>query len=472
MQRNRMALVGGFVLVGIVVFALGLFLIGDRRMLFAKHFEITTTFGKVTGLVVGTPVRLAGLTAGEVLEIAVPTRPSERFRVRMRVREDLRPLVRTDTVATIQTDGIVGNAFIQLGMGTDQARIVQAGDVLVGVDPIEFADLIQEGRDTFRLVSREFLQLTGDVSKTVDGLTETIDVTRALIVETSDDVKLAASSGRRALASTEATVGDLNAIIADVRAGKGTVGHLLTDDAVYQQLSEVSREAQVTARTVRETAEITRNAVAEFSAPGGMGPQLAQSVRNTLAGFEEVTLDLAEGTEALKRNFLVRGFFQDRGFFDLDSISREAYQEGLLERERTAVRVWVDAANLFTRNAQGVEMLTDEGRQRLDVAMAQLMRYPRSSPLVIEGYSAPDADNTYLVSLERAERVRDYVTDRFRRPAGLTGVMPLGGEAAGSPSGDGRWAGVALTLYVTDKEFRAGSQKDAPPGKGKAASSQ
>ena len=456
MQRNRMALVGGFVLLGLLVFALGLFLIGDRRMLFAQHFEIGTTFGKVTGLVVGTPVRLAGLTAGEVIEIGVPSRPSERFLVRMRVREDLRALVRTDTVATIQTDGIVGNAFIQLGMGTDQARVVQAGDVLTGIDPIEFADLVQEGRDTFRLVSREVLQLTDEVSKTVSGLTETIDVTRALIVDTSDDVKLAAASGRRALASTEAAVGDLNAIVADVRAGKGTVGQLLNDTALYDRISGISREAEVTARTVRETAEITRNAVADFSAPGGMGPQLTQSIGRTLAGIEEVTFDLAEGTEALKRNFLFRGFFQDRGYFDLDSISREAYQEGLLERKRTAVRVWVDASHLFTRTPQGAEMLTDDGRRRLDAAMAQLMRYPRSSPLVIEGYSAPDADNTYLVSLDRAERVREYVNDRFRRQAGLTGVMPLGSEASGSPSGDGRWAGVALTMYVPHDEFRSG----------------
>jgi phospholipid/cholesterol/gamma-HCH transport system substrate-binding protein len=440
----------------VLVFALGLFMVGDRRMLFAKHFEITTTFGKVTGLVVGTPVRLAGLTAGEVIEIGVPSRPSERFQVRMRVREDLRALVRTDTVATIQTDGIVGNAFVQLGMGSDQARVVQAGDVLTGVDPIEFADLIQEGRDTFRLVSREVLQLTDEVSKTVGGLTETIDVTRALIVDTADDVKLAAASGRRALESTEATVGDINAIVADARAGKGTVGRLLNDSAVYDRMNEVAREAEVTARTVRETAEIARNAVAEFSAPGGMGPQLTQSIGRTLAGIEEVTLDLAEGTEALKRNFLFRGFFQDRGYFDLDSISREAYQEGLLERKRTAVRVWLDAGHLFTRNAQGVETLTEDGRRRLDGAMAQLTRYPRSSPLVVEGYSAPDADNTYLVSLDRAERVRDYVTDRYRRQAGLTGVMPLGSEAAGSPSGDGRWAGVALTVFVSDEEFRAG----------------
>jgi phospholipid/cholesterol/gamma-HCH transport system substrate-binding protein len=458
MQRNRMAMVGMFVLLGVFVFALGLFLIGDRRLLFTRHFEIGTTFGKVTGLVIGTPVRLAGLNAGEVLEIRTPSRPSERFLVRMRIREDLRPLVRVDSTATIQTDGIVGNAFVQISMGTDQARMAESGDLLPGVDPIEFADLIQEGRDTFRLVSREVLELTGEVSETVDGLNQTIAVANGVITDVGDDVRLAAAAGERTIAEVEQTAGDVRAIVADVRAGKGTVGQLLTDPGVYDRMNQITRDAEQTARTVRETAEIARDAMAEFSGPGGMGPQLTQSIRNTLAGIEEVTFDLAEGTEALKRNFLFRGFFQDRGFFDLDSISREAYQEGLLERTRTAVRVWVDAARIFTRSPEGVETLTDDGRRRLDVAMAQLMQYPRDSPLVVEGYAAPGEENAYLASLDRAQRVRDYVLGRFRRQTGLTGVMPLGGEASGSPSGDGTWKGVALTMYVDNEAIRRESR--------------
>ncbi|MBA2258291.1 MAG: MCE family protein [Acidobacteria bacterium] len=458
MQRKRAAMVGGFVLMGVVVFALGLFLIGDRRLLFTKHMEIATTFGKVTGLVVGTPVRLAGLSAGEVLEIRVPSRPSERFLVRLRIREDLRPLVRTDSVATIQTDGIVGNAFVQIGMGTDEAPPVEPGGILKGIDPIEFADLIQEGRDTFRLVSREFLDLTGEVSKTVAGLTETIDVTKGVIADVGGELKVVTAAGGRIAADVEGTVGNVRAIVADVRAGKGTVGHLVTDTALYDRLNGITREAEQTARTVRETAEISRDAIRKFSGPDGMGPQLTQSIRNTLAGIEEVTFDLAEGTEALKRNFLVRGFFQDRGFFDLDSISSAAYQEGLLERKRTAVRIWLDAAVIFTRGTDGIETLTDDGRRRLDVAMAQLSQYPRNSPLVVEGYAAPGDENAYLVSLDRAQRVRDYVLNRFRRQPTLTGIMPLSAAAIGSPAGNGSWSGVALAIYVPNEALRQGSR--------------
>jgi phospholipid/cholesterol/gamma-HCH transport system substrate-binding protein len=455
MQGNRVAMVGAFVLLGVLVFGGGLFLIGDRRLLFTSHIEVATHFGKVTGLVVGTPVRLAGLNAGEVLEIGVPPRPSEKFLVRMRIREDLLPLVRTDSVAAIQTDGIVGNAFVQIGMGTDDAPIVEPGGILPGEDPIEIADLIREGRDTFRVVTEELVEFTDEATSVMAGIGDALDLTRTIMEDVRGDVKGLAEASQHAMQNVRHTTGDIRAVVAGVRAGQGTVGQLFTETAVYDRISGVTREAEETARTVRETAEITRDALAEFTGPGGMGPQLTQRIRNTLAGIEEVTFNLAEGTEALKRNFLFRGYFRERGFFDLDAISREAYQEGLLERDRTAVRVWLDAEMIFTRGPDGVEILTDEGRRRIDVAMTQLVQYPRNSPLVIEGYAgAVDEDNAYVVSLDRAHRVRDYVINRFRRQTTLTGVMPLSRDAVGSPAGDGQWAGVALTMYVPNTALR------------------
>ena len=455
MQRNKALLAGAFVILGVLVFVGGLFLIGDRRLLFTQSFEIGTEFGKVTGLVVGTPVRLAGLNAGEVLEIQVPPRPSQKFRVRMRIREDLQPLVRTDSVAAIQTDGLVGNAFLQIGMGTDEAPVVQAGDTLPGEDPIEIADLIREGRDTFRVVSEELVEFTNEATDLMAGIGDAVDVATVTFDDMRGDIKNVAEAGARAAANVQDTTNDIRAIVAGVRAGEGTVGALFNDKAVYERISGVTREAEQTARTVRETAEITRDAIAEFTGPGGMGPQLTQRIRNTLSGIEEVTFNLAEGTEALKRNFLFRGYFRDRGFFDLDAISREAYQEGLLERERTAVRIWLRADMIFARGPDGEEVLTDEGRRRIDVAMTQLVQYPRNSPLVIEGYAGPgDEDNAYVVSLDRAHAVRDYVLNRFRRQTTLTGVMPLSRDADGSPGGDDEWAGVALAMYVPNVRFQ------------------
>ena len=212
-------------------------------------------------------------------------------------------------------------------------------------------------------------------------------------------------------------------------------------------------EVELTVRNIQQTSERARAAVEGFAAPDGTAQQIAQTLRNTLADVQEVTSDLAEGTEALKRNFLFRGFFRQRGFYDLDSLSRDAYQSGALEgRDRTALRIWIDAAGLFTRDADGLERLTAAGRRRLDSAMADFVRYPRDSPLVVEGYAdAADGESAYLVSVDRAQIVRDYLLGRFRRQTTLTGIMPSSDTAPGSPRGDGRWSGVALALFVNNE---------------------
>ncbi len=450
MTRYRGAAVGAFIIGGLLLFAGGLFLIGDRRMLFVPQFELATTFGKVTGLQVGTPVRVAGLDAGEVLDIQLPSRPSERFRVRMRVRDDVRPLVRADSIAAIQTDGIVGGAFIQISVGTDDALPVTDGGTIVGTDPIEFADLIREGRDTFRIVSSEIIDLKGDVSLAIAALTDTAETTNAVIGDVGRDVGVLTSTGVRVVSDLQGTVQDVRVLVDGVKGGQGTIGQLLTDRALYDRMTAVGREAEGTVRNFRDASEQARAAIERFTSPDGTVQQVAQTLRNTLADVQEVTSDLADGTEALKRNFLFRGFFRERGFFDLDTLSREAYRAGALAgREHTALRIWIDAAVLFARDAGGLERLTDEGRRRIDSAMAQLVRYPRDSPLVVEGYAeGVGGESTYLQSVDRAQVVRDHLLARFRRSATLTDIMPMAEEATGSPRGDNRWSGVALTMFV------------------------
>ena len=462
MTRMRSAVVGAFVLGGLLLFGAGLFLIGDRRLLFSRQFELNSTFSKVTGLQVGTRVRLAGLDAGEVLEIALPPRPSERFRVRMRMREDLRQLVRTDSVAAVQTDGIVGSAFIQVGVGSDEAPVVAPGATITGTDPIEFSDLIQEGRDTFRMVSREVVDLKGDVSTAIVALTETVQNVNGVITDVGDDVQRVTTTSAAAMEGVQGTVADARQLVADVRKGQGTIGQLLTDRALYDRLTGLGSEAEQTVRNLRETTERARTAVEGFSSPTGTGQQITQTLRSTLEQVQEVASDLAESTEALKRNFLFRGFFRQRGFFDLDSLSREAYQSGALEGDRrTALRIWIDASVLFERTPDGVEQLTAAGRRRLDSAMADLVRYPRDSPLVVEGYAqSRESEAPYLMSDDRAQLVREYLIARFRRQTTLTGVMAMSDMAPGSPLGDGRWSGVALALFVRNDALgpTAGSQ--------------
>ena len=95
MTPTRLAGLGAFVIGGILLFAIGLFLIGERRMLFQKKFTVYTEFSRISGLQPGASVKVNGMGAGEVVAIEVPSSPASKFRVRLSVREDLHPLVRT-----------------------------------------------------------------------------------------------------------------------------------------------------------------------------------------------------------------------------------------------------------------------------------------------------------------------------------------------------------------------------------------
>ena len=112
------------------------------------------------------------------------------------------------------------------------------------------------------------------------------------------------------------------------------------------------------------------------------------------------------------------------------------------------LRIWLTADVVFERDANGVERLSDGGRVRLDSAMSQFVRYPRTSPFVVEGYAdATTADERFLLSRGRAQLVRDYLVGKFGLDPALTVIMAMGHEAAGSPGGD-RWDGVALAMFV------------------------
>ena len=453
MGRMRNAVIGAFVLGGLALFAVGLFLIGDRRLLFSERFELYTTFGNVSGLQVGTEVRVAGLSAGEVLAITIPTQPSLPFQVRMRLREDVHALVREDSVAGVQTDGIMGSAFIQVEPGTNASPVVPSGGLIRGEDPIEFADLIEEGRDTFRSITEQITDLTADMSETVETLTGVAHTVDGVVTEGGADLTVITEHTAQLVEDARHVLADARQLSDQIRAGRGTIGRLLNDDELYERWTSIAADAGRAVENLRESTEHARALIADLTAEDGAAQAIAQSLQGTLISAHEVISDLSESTEALKRNFLLRGFFQDRGFYDLEALSPAAYAEGALAGDnRTPVRVWIAADVLFAREDDGPVTLTREGERRVDSVMADLLRYPRESPLVVEGYAADASPElSHVVAADRAAAVRDYLLQRYRRSATLTGAIPMGAEAQDSPQGDDRWSGVALTMFVPNE---------------------
>lgn len=167
--------------------------------------------------------------------------------------------------------------------------------------------------------------------------------------------------------------------------------------------------------------------------------------------------DLAENAESLKRNFLFRGLFRERGFFDVSAVAAEAYRGGeFAGKGRVPLRIWLDASVLFVAAPGGAEALSDTGRQRLDAAMATLLRYPKQHvPLMVEGYADGASQDAQVVTAQRrASLVRDYLLSRFSLDPNTTGIVSLGAEADGSPRGDNHWSGVGLALWLPKESFR------------------
>jgi outer membrane protein OmpA-like peptidoglycan-associated protein len=114
------------------------------------------------------------------------------------------------------------------------------------------------------------------------------------------------------------------------------------------------------------------------------------------------------------------------------------------------LRIWIGTPVLFERDAAGRERISDAGKVRLDSAMSQFLKYPKNSPLVVEGYARPPAtrDERFLLSRTRAGLVRDYIIEKFGLDPNYIGIMPMGSEAVDSPAGS-EWDGVALAMFVS-----------------------
>jgi len=445
--RARAIGVGAFVIGGLVLFSVGLFLIGDRRMLFRKTFEVRSQFSRISGLQSGAKVRVAGLDAGEVTGIHVPAGPSAKFVVAMKIRDDVRQIIRRDSAASIQNDGLVGNKFVQIEAGTDSAPIVADGGIIVGEEPFDIADLLQKMSDTIDVANDTIASVRTELEDVLTSVTATAQSAQTLVSEASGDVRAIAASSHKATA-------DVATIVANLRAGRGSVGKLLTDDAFYKQVRDISDQAQKAVTNLREASEKAKEAIADLRGENGPMKGMTGDLSQTLEYARDAMQDLAENTEALKHNVFFRGYFNRRGYFDLGDISVQQYRSGVLEQTgRVPLRIWLQSAVLFAPDTAGKEILTEAGRARIESAMGMFVRYPKDSPLVIEGYGGDlTGDQQFLLSRSRAALVKAYVVSRFGVDPGLIAEMPMGAEAVHSPSGD-TWDGVALTLFVSKSAF-------------------
>jgi phospholipid/cholesterol/gamma-HCH transport system substrate-binding protein len=442
MVSSKFVGAGAFVILGALLFTVALFLIGERRMLFNERFPVYTEFASLGQLEMGAVVRVAGADAGEVTDIRVPRSPQEKFRVKMEVREDFHPLLRMDSVATPQTEGLVGSIYINIQSGTEQQPEVPEGGTIPSREPFALADLLQQASDTAALVKSTVESLRGDIETAVEQVALTAEDAHGLLKDIRPDLTAMARNGTRISA-------DAQQLVQKINAGEGTIGKLLNDDTLYQRAREIADQSKDVMADVKQVSEEARRALADFRSKDGPAQGLLGDMRVTLVQAREATADMADNMEAMKHNFLLRGFFNRRGYFDLDAISPVEYRKGVLENgKRKAMRIWLGSNVLFEMLPDGTEVLTQQGRERLDSAMATYLKYVPSNPIVVEGFATEGTvDEQFRTGRIRAGIVREYLLGRYELAPQNTGYISLGKDGKGSPEGDS-WDGVAITLFL------------------------
>ena len=441
----RVAGVGVFVLVGLLLFSVGLFLIGDRQMAFAKKFTVYTEFNKITGLQPGAIVRVSGAKAGSITEILPPTTPSEKFRVKLELTEDLHQLVRTDSVATIETEGLVGGNYLGIATGTDGAPPVARNATIAGKEPFDLADLMHQMGNTIKRVNDTFDEMKGEVQGTVVAIGDVVDNANTLLVDVTGDLKHMAASGA-ALAS------DAAQIAATIRSGKGTIGKLVNDDELHDRATAIATQAEDIATNARQVVEMAKLTLEGFQSKDGPVTGMTASVKQTMDDARAAMAGLADNMDALKHNFLLRGFFKNRGYFDLAQVSPADYRRGVLTKgsDRQVVRVWLRSDVLFEPSPERAEdeRLTIPGKVQIDLAIGPFLEQVASGIAVVEGFAQQGTrDQQYLRSRVRSSIVRDYLIAKFRLDPQATGAIPLSADSPGSPANT-PWDGVALAVIV------------------------
>jgi phospholipid/cholesterol/gamma-HCH transport system substrate-binding protein len=450
-MSKRYLAVGIFIITSVTLFALGIFLVGNRHEAFSRHVLLYTEFADLDGVAKGSKVQVAGMDAGQVTRIEVPSSPSGHFRVQMKVDEKLRGLIRTDSVVTIDTEGVVGDTFLTIHSGSQNVAIAQADSMLQSKPPVTMSDLFTHGLGIMNDADATIKQVGGKLNVALDSVNGAVGNANDLLVGLKEgrgpagmllrDEKMAGQI-RETMSNVYSTTSNLN-------RASGRVDSLVADvqqRELPQKIDDTMAEIRSASTRADATIQQVQQSVTEALGPDANGVTAGQNISETLTNVNVATGNMAEDTEALKHNFFFKGFFNHRGYYTLGSLSPEEYRHSKLFGSTRSPRAWLQADALFQHGAHGAEELSPDGKHAIDTAVASFGDAIFTHPIVIEGYSdvaAPAAALSW--SYARAQLVRNYLEARYPFTTKNVGVMPL---SATPPPGLGhyRWSGTCIVI--------------------------
>jgi len=223
-QRASQVRVGIVAVVSLLILIFGIYQVGRLFDVFASRYPLITLVENSAGLMAGAPVTLAGQRIGQVDEVRfIPVHERTgraNIRIRMSVNRGIQDQIRQDSRATLRTQGLLGDRFIDIMPGSPAARMLEAGDTIISEAALEMEQVLEMAASTLEHIEH----IAGDLQVTTERIARGEGTVGALL---ADD---------RLYERMTAATTELDGLLATMNRSDGTLSRLIHDPAMYDRM--------------------------------------------------------------------------------------------------------------------------------------------------------------------------------------------------------------------------------------------
>lgn len=326
--RSQKIRLGIFVISGLLIFITAIYFIGDKQKMFGQTNHLKAVFNNVNGLQLGNNVRYSGVNAGTIRAINMIN--DTVIEVDMLIDKDIFYHIKKDAIAIIGSDGLVGNMIINIIPGKGNKPVVEPGDEIQTVKRVQTDDLLS----TLDVTNKNAATLTADLliitKEIIDGQgTMSLLLNDSII---SEDLKQTMHYLKLTTKGSSESVTKLSNLISSLENKNNVVG-VLKDTAVANNIKKIVSNLDKSSDQIDKV--VTNLNTTILNIKDGKGalnylsndPKLVRKIDSTMININEASFRLNEDLEALKHNFLFRGYFKKQAKAKLKEEKKEANQK-------------------------------------------------------------------------------------------------------------------------------------------------
>lgn len=301
-NKNKKIAVALFITSGFILFLIAIFVIGGKENLFTPTFHIRAEFESVGGLKPGSTVRFNGINVGKVDLIEIMA--TNKVFVELTVEKSVQQFIKKDSKVTIGSDGLVGNKVIDITPGTPGTPSVQDNEILASVKPVEVSDIMNSLKESSDNAS--------DITKNLSEITAKVNMGQGTIGQlvNNDTLYRSIDTTFRSFASYS---GQLNVVFGKIT---NTVDNVSGDlNILTTQVNKITAEISEIVRKMNSSESIIGTLLTDTAFANNL-KSLISNANNTTQNLENGSFSFAQNMEALKHNFLFKGYFEDIGYWD------------------------------------------------------------------------------------------------------------------------------------------------------------